>query len=62
MCTASTGVAVERAKFMQLVRREVERLRDMNSPDAGASLLFTGGGLRAVRPEDLPEGVSHWRD
>jgi hypothetical protein len=42
---------------MELVRREVERLRDMHTPDAGASLMFTGGGLQAVRPEDLPEKV-----
>ena len=49
----NAGVATERAAFMTLVRREVDRLQDALGPQAAAHLVFTGaGGLRAVRPED----------
>jgi hypothetical protein len=50
-------VAVERAKFMDLVKREVQRLHETKYTDASATLLFTGGSLTAVRPEELPAEV-----
>ncbi|KAI8468150.1 MAG: LETM1-domain-containing protein [Monoraphidium minutum] len=55
---SGSGVATERAAFMQLVKREVHRLQDTLGPQVQAQMLFTGGGLQAVRPEDEPEPES----
>jgi len=47
---SSSGVAREREQFMELVRRELDRLAE--SVPGSPSLMFTGGALQSVRPED----------
>jgi LETM1 and EF-hand domain-containing protein 1 len=47
---SSSGVARERQQFMELVRRELDRLAE--SVPESPSLIFTAGGLQSVRPED----------
>jgi hypothetical protein len=51
------GVATERAQFMDLVRQQVSQLQDTHGTDS-PTLTFTGGSLRAVRPEELSDTVS----
>lgn len=51
------GVATERAQFMDLVRQQVSQLQDTHGTDS-PTLTFTGGSLRAVRPEELSDMVS----
>jgi LETM1 and EF-hand domain-containing protein 1, mitochondrial len=50
---SSSGVARERQQFMELVRRELDRLAE--SVPESPSLIFTGAGLQSVRPEDQEE-------
>lgn len=52
-----TGVAVERAKFMDLVRQQIHQLQDTHGTES-PTLTFTGGSLQAVRPEELSDVVS----
>lgn len=51
-----TGVATERAQFMDLVRQQITQLQDTHGTES-TSLTFTGGGLHAVRPEEESELV-----
>lgn len=53
------GVATERAKFMELVREQVQQLQDTHAIE-GPALTFTSSGLQAVRPEDTTQTVSVW--
>lgn len=52
----TSGVATERAKFMDLVRQQVKTLQDTHGHDT-TTLTFTGGSLQAVRPEDAIDSV-----
>lgn len=52
-----TGVATERAQFMDLVRQQVSQLQETHGTDS-PTLTFTGGSLQAVRPEELSDVVS----
>lgn len=56
-CACCAGVATERAKFMDLVRQQVRQLQDTHGTES-TSLTFTGGGLQAVRPEEMSDVVS----
>ncbi|CAD7705180.1 unnamed protein product [Ostreobium quekettii] len=53
--SSKSGVSSERTKFMELVKREVNRIQDDLSHRGGASLRFTSKGLEAWRPAELPE-------
>lgn len=53
--TSSSCVAHERSKFMELVKREVDRIQQEMSDRGGASLRFSGGGLTAWRPAEADE-------
>ncbi|CAD7704609.1 unnamed protein product [Ostreobium quekettii] len=53
--SSKSGVSSERSKFMELVKREVNRIQDDMSQRGGASLRFTSRGLEAWRPAELPE-------
>lgn len=54
---SSSGVATERAQFMDLVRQQVSQLQDTHGTDS-PTLTFTGGSLRAVRPEELSDTLA----
>lgn len=43
---------------MDLVRQQIAALQDTHGTES-TSLTFTGGGLHAVRPEELSDVVSH---
>lgn len=55
---SNSGVAKERAMFMDLVRKEIDHLNETHAGSGSSPmLLFTSQGLRSTRPEDLPEGA-----
>lgn len=57
MLSYNAGVATERARFMELVREQIQNLQETHGTAAPA-LTFTGGALQAVRPEETAQAVS----
>lgn len=55
---SSSGVATERAQFMDLVRQQIDALQDTHGTES-TSLTFSGGNLQAVRPEELSDVLAH---
>jgi len=55
MLSSSSGVSNERQKFMELVKKEIDRIQDETERGGGSSLRFSNRGVEAWRPTQLPE-------